>query len=995
MKKTRFGKLVSTTLAVALTASLSVPSFAFASGTIDDGVNTPDELREAIAEGGTVEIELAGEEGIIDLGSEPIVITEGMDVTINGESWLIESSVDAFRVMGGKLTLGEGLGVGAGECAIYIRGGEVESSARLQSYSSEYAAIQGNGYYAGDVTINGGSVINEQNVGIYWPQNGTLTVNDGKITGTTGIYAKQGTINLYGGAVRGIGEAVEYDHNNNGCDATGDALVLESCSYGTLAVNITDTGFRSDRTKSIGCYAEEGYDALTAPAMVASAFDDFEYTTIQAAVNAVEKEALDATITVNILEDVQLEEPIVIESGNISFESNEETRNITSSTDAFYVKGGTVYLDSTLNITASDNALYMRGGDTYTSANLTSTSANYAAVQGNGYYEGNLTVDSGTIINEQNVGIYWPQNGTLTINDGEITGTTGIYAKQGTININGGIIVATGEAIEYDHNGNGGDATGDALVLESCSYGTLSASVIGGTFISNNGEPVACYAQEGYDEITAKFIAGGSYSSDSVKSYIDLEKYSLTETEDEDAPWVVEEIANEPSEPEDENTVEIAIEGDDSVKIEATIDESKATISEITSEQIESATEDNKATVINIDLSGLDQDITEVVFSASSIEAIAEALVSKSTAITHLEIELSDATVKFDAKALAAILESTESDNDTISIVIEKAPTKALTSKQQAALNNIDVESNLVIQASILVNDEAVSDFLGGAVTIEAPFTVPSGKKAAHYDVFFVGLDGKIENMKATFAKNSVKWNTGHFSDFVIAYTEPSDYAECLKDAACPLTPFKDVNINAWYHDGLHWAADFGIMTGYTDSKGNSTGILGPLDETTRAQVIVMLHRLAEKTGSDISASASLATFRDAASVGTWAQESMQWAVAEGIIMGYSAGKDAGKLGPNDNITREQLAVMLHRFSEKYMEIDVTVSEANKKLKFPDASSVSSWAKPAMYWACSTGVISGYTDAKGKVTGLGPNDNAERGQIATMLMRFVTNYKIL
>ena len=107
--------------------------------------------------------------------------------------------------------------------------------------------------------------------------------------------------------------------------------------------------------------------------------------------------------------------------------------------------------------------------------------------------------------------------------------------------------------------------------------------------------------------------------------------------------------------------------------------------------------------------------------------------------------------------------------------------------------------------------------------------------------------------------------------------------------------------------------------------------------------------------------------------------EAIRWAAAEGIAGGYGNGK----FGPDDPITREQLAVMLHRCAQ-HEGYDVSVGEDTNILSYTDAFTVSEYAVSALQWACGAGIISGTGDG----STLSPQGQATRAQTAVMLMRF-------
>ena len=112
---------------------------------------------------------------------------------------------------------------------------------------------------------------------------------------------------------------------------------------------------------------------------------------------------------------------------------------------------------------------------------------------------------------------------------------------------------------------------------------------------------------------------------------------------------------------------------------------------------------------------------------------------------------------------------------------------------------------------------------------------------------------------------------------------------------------FDDVGSDAWYADGVAWAAENGIVDGYGD------GQFGPDDSITREQFAVMLWKYA---GSPKASGQDLA-FTDADQASGYAQEALCWAVENGILSGYN-----GQLAPKETATRAQAAQMLKRFME-------------------------------------------------------------------------------
>lgn len=108
----------------------------------------------------------------------------------------------------------------------------------------------------------------------------------------------------------------------------------------------------------------------------------------------------------------------------------------------------------------------------------------------------------------------------------------------------------------------------------------------------------------------------------------------------------------------------------------------------------------------------------------------------------------------------------------------------------------------------------------------------------------------------------------------------------------------------------------------------------------------------------------------------SWHTGAIAWASAENIVSGYGNGL----FGPNDNITREQLAVILWRYAG-------CPAADKQNMSFSDIDTASSYALDALQWAVKYGIISGYTDNT-----LGPQEPAPRAQTAQMLKNFAENF---
>lgn len=126
-----------------------------------------------------------------------------------------------------------------------------------------------------------------------------------------------------------------------------------------------------------------------------------------------------------------------------------------------------------------------------------------------------ITIKEGAVISAEHTNAVYLPAGTLIVEGGTITGTTGIYFKSTNMTISGGTITGNGAAQNYEYYGNGGISTGEAVTIDSCNYpgGVGSVVISGGTFTSANADAVGSYNSEGGTKQT-NFITGGTFSSD-------------------------------------------------------------------------------------------------------------------------------------------------------------------------------------------------------------------------------------------------------------------------------------------------------------------------------------------------------------------------------------------------------------------------------------------------------------------------------------------------
>ncbi len=210
------------------------------------------------------------------------------------------------------------------------------------------------------------------------------------------------------------------------------------------------------------------------------------------------------------------------------------------------------------------------------------------------------------------------------------------------------------------------------------------------------------------------------------------------------------------------------------------------------------------------------------------------------------------------------------------------------------------------------------------------------------------------------------------FSDIALTTTGG---APALPEDGVPTARFADLPAGHWAQAAAEALADQGIMLGTDDTH------FSPDTPTTRAMATTLVWRLA---GSPMYA-LKPHQFEDVPDepYTLWYVVPIRWAYEKGILNSYG-DRDlthSGHMGPNDPVTREQLAAILYRYHTQQGAADAAAGETLQA--FPDAANVSSWAVDGMSWAVENGLIQG-TDAGA----LNPQGFATRAEVAVILQRF-------
>ena len=183
--------------------------------------------------------------------------------------------------------------------------------------------------------------------------------------------------------------------------------------------------------------------------------------------------------------------------------------------------------------------------------------------------------------------------------------------------------------------------------------------------------------------------------------------------------------------------------------------------------------------------------------------------------------------------------------------------------------------------------------------------------------------------------------------------------------AASDGLPFDDVSDGAWYFDAVREVYCAGLMFGRTDTQ------FAPQGELTRAELVTVLYRMSASDSTDTSSRFSDVRKTD------WFAVYVAWGAASGLVDGYSDGT----FGPNRAISRQEMAVLFHRY---LAYIGISVPESDDASLFTDGDTIASWSRSSISAMRHEGLLLG--DSNGNFN---PESTATRAEIATLLSRVV------
>lgn len=821
-----------------------------------------------------------------------------------------------------------------------IEGGTLKS--KVASALSTNGSSEGEEDYSGNAVMNvkGGHLISKQDVTIYVPA-GTLKVSGGTIEGCTAIYVKSGTTSITGGTIKGTGAKKGYQYVGGGCAPTGDAVVIDACGYpnGDPAIEISGGNFESTNASAVADYQHGENEAEEI--LVTGGFFDSDVS-----------EYIPSGMKQEDGEVVIDNEKAVASVNGVGYDDLQEAVDAVTMTNQTTIKllkptsGAGVKVDGTVK----RNLTFDLGGHTYT---ITS-GVGSTGTETNGFQlikDNNITITNGTITaapaEGQQVKILIQNYSNLTLENVTLDGRgmTDYNGLNYTLsNNNGEITLKSGTVIQ---------ARADEIAMDVCwaaSYQNgARVTVKEGAEIQGTVE-LGLWGQDAYSgnqsvltvdggTITGEVKLDSSISEDEISKTIESLKTNVTINGGTFGSNVDAYVDST-----DDANAHIARNG-------------QYTYYETVQDALNAAQPGDSVVALN---SAPDSTLCTVTLNYGYNSNRATIQVASGT-----EISLPDPGTRtgytFNGWYNGSSYVGREGTEVTItSNIIYTADWTRNQTERPSSSGSSSSDRTYSI-------DVDVTGSRGGSVTL-SPTRASAGTRVTitvrpnsgyELDELTV-LDEDGDEVRLTQRTDTTY--TFHMPDGKVTV----EAAFTLAQTQTPQTTFADVPASAWYYNAVEYVYENGLMSGV------SGGRFAPDDTLTRAMLVQTLYAM---EGRPAAASAG---FADVAS-GDWYASAVNWAAANGVVSGVS---ETG-FGPNNALTREQLALILYRFAQ-YKGYDVTGT--SDLTAYADGSSVSGWAAEAMGWAVDAGLISGVGGNQ-----IAPTGTASRAQVAQILMNFCEN----
>ena len=628
--------------------------------------------------------------------------------------------------------------------------------------------------------------------------------------------------------------------------------------------------------------------------------------------------------------------------------------------------------------------------------------------------------------------IYWPMEGTLTIGgDAVVEGGSGIEVRMGTVTIqDGATIRGTGAYLDDTPVSGQSQADGSAILVSTEMYGNsesqyadspaITINITGGTLESSQGNAVTVYNLEAVEQAQSATVevTGGELQAASGKAAVQVNMMedcqteltttgtgenaiqtsgsSTTVTVSEDASQALVGQGSASSYYTDVNdaleNVSASSENPATVYL---LDNAEVTVTEgmtlVTPDAVSLTVRPEEGKVIEKVENQEDGTISYKVVEASdstlqppTVSLTADktsAYVGDSITLTASAVSAEGATITYSwykdgqkiSGATASTLTVTSSGIYTVVVTAQKT----VNNNVYSAEDDANISCTFVVRDDDDDNDNNNSGSSssgstsvrrynieadagrGGDISPDGRVRVRRGENQTFritaddgWEIADVEVDGESVGAVERYTFENVRTDHTISVTFRQIVTEP-------EEPETPALPFTDVAEGDWYYDAVAYCWENGIMDGTSGTAFAPNMIL------TRAMMAQVLYNLADGTAS------TAAGFPDVAA-SAWYADAVNWAAANGYVTGY----DNGSYGPEDNLTREQLAVILYRYAG-------SPAPAGSLDGFADAASASAYAVDALRWAVGEGLLTGKDGGR-----LDPTGTASRAELAQILARF-------
>ena len=829
-------------------------------------------------------------------------------ISSNNTNNLIEVKAGELIVEGGQLSNNWYVIYAYQSGKATIKGGTLKS--KVASVLSTNGSQEGDPDYSGDAVMNveGGTLLSEKDVTIYVPA-GTLNVSGGKIEGVTAIYSKCGTTTITGGSIKSEGDKTEFKHSDNGCIATGDAMVIEACNYpnGNPAVYISGGNFSSKNGSAVGYYQYENNQAEEVSITGGTFSSDVS-------------KYIAPGYVCNPFEESYIVEPLGQDNAAAMVDGDSGVTYFETLKDAIAAAkdGDTVTLLKDASgdgvvVPSGSNIVIDFAGYTY---DIDGTTVGSTGTETNGFQLlKNSTIEfrNGTLTSSK-AKILIQNYSNLTLKDMTLDGTGLLGANPYVVSNNFGEVMITGNtsitaapdgfAFDVYYWPGGGYSEGVSVTLDTTGtiIGNIEyASDKQGTADAYNKASLTIINGKIDGEISTKLektsisISGGTFST-SVAQYVteDL-KYELNNGNAFTYyPTLSAALANA---------------------------ESGAVINDLTEEGSEDPI---SVAIVTFDPGNGDKDWSVTLISGNTV-ARPDAPSRAGYRFTGWYVDgyeydfdtpvTRDITITAGWKKIG----STGSTEPTYVAALEKMTNGSAVVSPKQAQEGDEVTITVTPDAGYVVDEVIVTDAHGDDVRVYEEgnnvytFTMP---------------DSRV-TIEVTFkAKETAP----------AVPTAPAGW----------VNPFADVAANAWYYDAVGYANVNGLMGGtsattfapngamnrsmvwtviarlagqtisganwaedakaWAVAQGVSDGT-NPDGNVTREELVTMLYRYIGSPVMNVPELGLINSYPDAASVSDWAQDAFAWALSRGII----DGRD-GKLASGESVTRAEAATILARF---------------------------------------------------------------------------------